>query len=83
MGSLSGNLCPEGSLSIGFSVQGVFVQGESVEGVSVQRVSVQGSLFKGSLCQGDPCWTGPPPGMVNSGRYTSYWNVFLFLSINF
>ena len=50
---------------------GVSVQGVSVRGVSVRRVSVQGHL-----CPGRP---HPPPSMVKSGRYASYWNAFMFL----
>ena len=68
--SVQGGLCPWGgglclgeSLSRWLSVQGVSVQGDLCLG---------GSLSKGGLCQGDH------PRTVKSGRYTSYWNAFLF-----
>ena len=95
-GSLSGSLCPLGSLSRGVSVQGVSVWGVSVQGVSVQSgvsvwgVSVRGSLLGGSLsrrsllgeglCPGRSL-SGRHPHMVISRQYTSYWNAFLFTLI--
>ena len=96
-GSLSGSLCPLGSLSRGVSVQGVSVWGVSVQGVSVQSgvsvwgVSVRGSLLGGSLsgrsllgeglCPGRSL-SGRHPHMVISRQYTSYWNAFLFTLIS-
>ena len=52
--SLSGRLCPEGSLSRGVSVWGS-LSGVSVQGVSVWGVSVQGGLCPGGLCPGGLC----------------------------
>ena len=67
--SIPGGLCPGGSLSRrGLCPGGVSVQGVSVHG----GVSVWGSLSRG-VCHEDP------PRTVMSGRYTSYWNAFLFL----
>ena len=68
-GSLSrGGLCP-GGLCIGVSVWGSLYGGLCLGVVSVLE-SLSGG---GGLCQGD--------GTVKSGRYASYWNVFLFILI--
>ena len=58
-GSVSGGLCPGGSMSRGSLSGGLCLGGVSVQGDSIPK---QRSL----------------PGAVKSGRYTSYWNVFLF-----
>ena len=80
--SVQRSLCPGGSLSKGVSVWG-----------SLSGGSLSGGLCTGVLCPGCFClWvsvqggfllgrpprTETPPHMVTSGRYTSYWNAFLF-----
>ena len=82
------SVCQQG---VSVSVQG----GLHPRGPLSRRVSVQeGSLSRRSLCPGGLCpWGGSlsgglcpggsvtktPPRTVMSGRYTSYWNAFLFL----
>ena len=73
----------------GISVQG---EGVSVQGGSLSRgegISVEGSLstgwrglsrgvsVRGGFCPGGSLSWSPPPRMVMSRRYASYWNAFL------
>ena len=75
-GSLSGGLCPGGSLSRGLYPRGVSVQGVSIQGGLCPR----GSLSKGVSVQGGLCsrgvsvqggvfvWETPPYGNVQAVR---------------
>ena len=82
--SVQGSLCPGESLSRvlcpGFSVQGISVRGLCPGGLCL-GVCPWGSLSL-DRCQGDPpdrdSPDRDPPCTVKSGRYTSYWNAFLF-----
>ena len=80
-------LCPGGSLSRGFSVQGGLCPGESLSGgslsrrVSVQGVSVKGISVQGSLSRIPPPQTEAPSHTVTSGWFASYWNAFLFFRV--
>ena len=68
--------CSQGGGGVPVFVRGISVwEGVSVWGVLVQGVSVQGSLSRGSVSGG--LYHGDPH-MVMWGRYTSYWNAFLF-----
>ena len=76
--SVQGDLCPEGSLSKGISVQGGFLHGGSLHGGSLSRGSLsRGSLPGGSLSIGSVPWT-ETPRTIMSVQYASYWNAFLF-----
>ena len=71
--AVQGRFCPGGLCPGGVSIQGVSVWGLCM-GVSVWVWFLSGSLCPGGgLCQGD--------GTIKSGRYASYWNVFLFILI--
>ena len=84
--SCPGGPCPvvsvQGDLYPGVSVRGVSFQGGLFPGGSLSR----GSLSGGVSVQGNhpsrqkPSHGHRPPGAVKSGKYTSYWNAFLFLS---
>ena len=72
-----GILCPGVSLSRGVSVQVCLCPGGLCLGGSLSRGSLsrRESFSRGSL-SGRP----PPPNMVKSGRYASYWNAFSLIS---
>ena len=59
-------------------------RGSLPRGVSAQGVSVQGGYLLGNLCPGGLCLGVSVQGgsmlrtPVTSGRYTSYWNAYLF-----
>ena len=83
-GSPSRRVSPGGSLSRRACLSG---RGVSVQGVSVQgRSPVQGGLCPGGLCPGGsqlgipPPRQRPPPCMVTSRRYASYWNACILVS---
>ena len=40
------------------------------------------SMGVGGLCQGNPRTETPSPRTVTSGRYATYWNAFLLISLN-
>ena len=63
------------------STGGVCLLEGSVSGGLCLGVCVLGSV-SGSLCKGVSVWGGVCPGGHCSGRYASYWNAFLFLSLN-
>ena len=74
------NAVCEGNVFTGVCLSGggICPEGVLCPGGSLSR---RGSLSRGSLSGESLSRGDPPPLYVNSGRYASYWNAFLFFSM--